>query len=223
MDLVNQVCGPFLDKFVIVFIDDILIYSRSEEEHGQRLHLILELLRKERLYAKFSKCEFWIRKVDLLGHAVSQEGIHVDPSKIKTMENWEIPRISTEIRQLLDLADFYRRFIKNFSKIAKPLTTLTQKGVRFDWEYQQEVAFQTLKQMLYNASILSLPKGMEDFIVYSDALKEDFGCIIIQRVKVIAYISRQLKSHEVNYTTLDLELGAVVFTLKVWRQIRWKS
>ncbi|KAI3494636.1 hypothetical protein L1887_40553 [Cichorium endivia] len=217
MDLMNRVCRPFLDKFVIVFIDDILIYSRSKEEHGQHLRLILELLRKEKLYAKFSKCEFWIRKVDFLGHVVSQEGIHVDPSKIKAIENWEIPRTPTEIRQFLGLAGYYRRFIKNFSKIAKPLTALTQKGARFDWDDPQENAFQTLKQMLCSAPILSLPEGTEDFVVYCDASKQGLGCVLMQREKVIAYASRQLKPHEVNYTTHDLELGAVVFALKIWR------
>jgi len=127
MDLMNRVCRPFLDKFVIVFIDDILIYSRSKEEHSQHLRLVLETLRAEKLYAKFSKCEFWIRKVDFLGHVVSEAGIHVDPSKIKAIKNWEAPRRPTEIRQFLGLAGYYRRFIKNFSRIAKPLTILTQK------------------------------------------------------------------------------------------------
>ena len=117
MDLMNRICRPYLDKFVIVFIDDILIYSRSKVEHGQHLRMVLEMLRKEKLYAKFSKCEFWIRKVDFLGHVVSEEGIHVDPSKIKAIENWETPRTPTEIRQFLGLAGYYRRFIKNFSKV----------------------------------------------------------------------------------------------------------
>ncbi|KAI3492741.1 hypothetical protein L1887_42593 [Cichorium endivia] len=125
IDLMNRVCRPYLDKFVIVFIDDILIYSRSKEEHSQHLRQVLETLRAEKLYAKFSKCEFWIRKVDFLGHVVSKEGIHVDPTKIKAIENWEAPRTPTEIRQFLGLAGYYRRFIQKFSKIAKPLTALT--------------------------------------------------------------------------------------------------
>ena len=111
MDLMNRVCRPFLDKFVIVFIDDILIYSRNKEEHSQHLRQVLKTLRTERLYAKFSKCEFWIRKVDFLGHVVSKEGIHVDPSKIKAIENWSAPTTPTEIRQFLGLAGYYRRFI----------------------------------------------------------------------------------------------------------------
>ncbi|KAL4579715.1 hypothetical protein LXL04_015876 [Taraxacum kok-saghyz] len=217
MDLMNRVCRPYLDKFVIVFIDDILIYSRSKEEHGEHLHLILELLRKEKLYAKFSKCEFWIREVKFLGHVVSQEGIHVDPSKIEAVENWRTPKTSTEVRQFLGLAGYYRRFIANFSKLAKPLTALTQKGVAFDWEDKQEESFQKLKHMLCTAPILSLPEGTEDFVVYCDASNQGLGCVLMQRNKVIAYASRQLKVNEVNYTTHDLELGAVVFALKIWR------
>ncbi|KAD6795677.1 hypothetical protein E3N88_06573 [Mikania micrantha] len=117
MDLMNRVCRPYLDKFVIVFIDDILIYSRSQHEHAQHLKLILELLAREKLYAKFSKCEFWLREVQFLGHVVNQNGIQVDPSKIKAVEEWETPRTPTEIRQFLGLTGYYRRFIKNFSKI----------------------------------------------------------------------------------------------------------
>ncbi|KAI3690668.1 hypothetical protein L2E82_48858 [Cichorium intybus] len=148
MDLMNRVRRPYLDKFVIVFITDILIYSRSKEEHSQHLRQVLETLRTEKLYAKFSKCEFWIQKVDFLGHVVSKEGIHVDPSKIKAIKNWEAPRTPIEIRQFLGLAGYNRRFIQNFSKISKPLTTLTQKGVTFKWEDRQDAAFQTLKKAL---------------------------------------------------------------------------
>ncbi|XP_052623525.1 transposon Ty3-I Gag-Pol polyprotein isoform X1 [Lactuca sativa] len=217
MDLMNRVCRPYLDQLVIVFIDDILIYSRSKEEHSQHLHRVLETLLAEKLYAKFSKCEFWIRRVEFLGHVVSEAGIHVDPSKIKAIENWLAPKTPTEIRQFLGLAGYYCRFIQNFSRIAKPLTTLTQKGVAFDWEEKQERAFQTLKRALCTTPILSLPKGIEDFVVYCDASNQGLGCVLMQRGKVIAYASRQLKTHEVNYTIHDLELGAVVFALKIWR------
>ena len=134
MDLMNRVCRPYLDKFVIVFIDDILIYSQGKEKHGRHLRLILELLRNKKLYAKFSKCEFWLNEVKFLGHVVSKEGIHIDPSKIEAIKNWKAPTTPTEIRQFLGLAGYYRRFIANFSKLAKPLTTLTQKGVTFNWE-----------------------------------------------------------------------------------------
>ncbi|CAH1412294.1 unnamed protein product [Lactuca virosa] len=216
-DLMNRICRPFLDNFVIVFIDDILVYSRSKEEHGQHLRKILGTLRTEKLYAKLSKCEFWLRSVNFLGHVVSQEGIHVDPSKVKAIEGWAVPATPTEIRQFLGLAGYYRRFIQNFSKTAKPLTSLTQKGVPFKWTDKQEAAFRTLKQALCSAPVLSLPERTEDFVVYCDASNQGLGCALMQRGKVIAYASRQLKTHEVNYTTHDLELGAVVFALKIWR------
>ena len=127
MDLMNRVCTPYLDKFVIVFIYDVLIYSRNKEEHEQHLKLILELLRDQKLYAKFSKCEFWIREVHFLGHVVNEKGIHVDPAKIEAIKKWEAPKTPTKIRQFLGLAGYYRRFIANFSTIAHPLTALTQK------------------------------------------------------------------------------------------------
>ncbi|GKE07004.1 putative reverse transcriptase domain-containing protein [Tanacetum coccineum] len=198
MDLMNRVCKPYLDKFLIVFIDDILIYSKNKQEHEEHLKLILELLKKEELYAKFSKCEFWIPKVQFLGHVIDSEGIHVDPAKIESIKDWTSPKSPTEIRQFLGLAGYYRRFIEGFSKIAKPMTKLTQKKVKFVWGNKQEAAFQLLKQKLCSAPILS-------------------SQVLMQREKVISYASRQLKIHEKNYTTHDLELGAVVFALKIWR------
>ncbi|KAJ0521711.1 putative nucleotidyltransferase, Ribonuclease H [Helianthus annuus] len=217
MDLMNRVCKPYLDKFVIVFIDDILIYSKSQEEHEQHLRLILELLRKKQLYAKFSKCDFWLREVHFLGHVVNKDGIHVDLSKVESIKNWPAPCTPIEIRQFLGLAGYYRRFIKDFPKIAQPLTSLTQKGVTYRWGDAQESAFQHLKDRLCSAPILSLPEGTDDFVVYYDTSIQGLGCVLMQRDKVIAYASRQLKVHERNYTTHDLELGAVVFALKVWR------
>ncbi|GKB81863.1 putative reverse transcriptase domain-containing protein [Tanacetum coccineum] len=194
MDLMNRVCRPYLDKFVIVFIDDILIYSKTQEEHAEHL-----------------------REVQFLGHVINGNGIHVDPSKIEAVKNWKAPRTPTEVRSFLGLAGYYRRFIENFSKIAKSLTILTQKSKTFDWGEEQELAFQTLKDKLCNAPVLALPDGPEDFVVYCDASGIGLGCVLMQRGKVIAYASRQLKIHEKNYTTHDLELGAVVFALKIWR------
>nr|GFA98369.1 hypothetical protein [Tanacetum cinerariifolium] len=178
MDLMNRVCKPYLDKFVLVFIDDILIYSKNKKEHEEHRSTILKLIKKEELYAKFSKCEFWI------------------------------------------------------PKIVKPMTKLTQKKIKFEWGDKQEAAFQLLKQKLCSAPILALPKGSEDFFAYCDASikegSEDFvaycdasikvlGTVLMQRDKVISYSSRQLKIHEKNYTIHDLELGAVVFAIKIWR------
>ncbi|GKC36937.1 putative reverse transcriptase domain-containing protein [Tanacetum coccineum] len=144
-------------------------------------------------------------------------GIHVDPAKIESIKDWVSPKTPTEIHQFLGLAGYYRRFIEGFSKIAKPMTKLTQKKVAFEWGDKQEAAFQTLKNKLCSAPILALPQGAENFIVYCDASHKGLGAVLMQNEKVIAYASRQLKIHEKNYTTHDLELGAVVFALKIWR------
>ncbi|GJU99266.1 putative reverse transcriptase domain-containing protein [Tanacetum coccineum] len=189
----------------------------DEREHEEHLKAILELLKKEKLYAKFSKCEFWIPKVQFLGHVIDSRGIHVDPAKIESIKDWASPKTPTEIRQFLGLAGYYRRFIEGFSKIAKSMTKLTQKGIKFDWGEKEENAFQLIKQKLCSAPILALPEGSEDFVVYCDASHKGLGAVLMQREKVIAYASRQLKVHEKNYTTHDLELGSVVFALKIWR------
>ncbi|GJS49430.1 putative reverse transcriptase domain-containing protein [Tanacetum coccineum] len=189
-DLMNRVCKPYLDKFIIVFIDDILIYSKTKEDHKVHLGLVLELLRKEKLYAKFSKCEFWLQEVHFLGHVVNQNGIHVDPSKIEAVKNWKTLTTPFEIRSFLGLAGYYRWFIANFSKIAKPLTLLTLKNQKYVWGVEQEETFQTLKNNLCDAPILTLPDGVEDFVVYCDASNQGLGCVLMQRGKVIAYASR---------------------------------
>ncbi|GKC50795.1 putative reverse transcriptase domain-containing protein, partial [Tanacetum coccineum] len=155
-----------------------------------------------------------LREVQFLGHVINGNRIHVDPSKIEAVKNWRAPRTPSEVRSFLRLAGYYRSFIENFSKIAKSLTILTQKSKTFDWGEEQELAFQTLKDKLCNAPVLALPNRLEDFVVYCDASRIGLGCVLMQRGKVIAYASRQLKIYENNYTTHDLELGAVVFTLK---------
>ncbi|GKF02777.1 putative reverse transcriptase domain-containing protein, partial [Tanacetum coccineum] len=189
MDLMNWVCKPYLDKFVIIFIDDILIYSKNKQEHEEHLKQILELLKKGEL----------------------------DPAKIESIKDWASPKSPTEIYQFLGLVGYYRRFIEGFSKIAKPMTKLTHKKVKFVWGDKQEATFQLLKQKLCIAPILALPEGSEDFIAYCDASKKGLGVVLMQREKVIAYASHQLKIHEKNYKTHDLELRAVVFALKIWR------
>nr|GEV64628.1 putative reverse transcriptase domain-containing protein [Tanacetum cinerariifolium] len=194
MDLMNRVCKPYLDKFVIVFIDDILIYSKNKEDHEKHLNTILELLKNE------------------------SNGVLVDPVKVEDIQNWSAPTTPTEVRQFLGLAGYYRRFVEGFSLISKPLTKLTQKNKKYEWGMEEEEeAFQTLKQNLCSAPILALPDGTKNFIVYCDASLKGFGAVLMQREKVIAYASRQLKKHEENYTTYDLELGAVVFALRLWR------
>ncbi|GJW87587.1 putative reverse transcriptase domain-containing protein [Tanacetum coccineum] len=165
----------------------------------------------------------WIPRFDLVPCASNcvarapYRCIHVDPAKIESIKDWASPKTPTEIRQFLGLAGYYRRFIEGFSKIAKPMTKLTQKKVAFEWGDKQEAAFQTLKTKLCSAPILALPQGAENFIVYCDASHKGLGAVLMQNEKVIAYASRQLKIHEKNYTTHDLELGAVVFALKIWR------
>ncbi|GJU99111.1 putative reverse transcriptase domain-containing protein [Tanacetum coccineum] len=159
----------------------------------------------------------WLPCYGDLRTVIMHEPIHVDPAKIESIKDWTSPKSPTEIRQFLGLAGYYRRFIEGFSKIAKPMTKLTQKKVKFEWGDKQEAAFQLLKQKLCSAPILALPEGSEDFIAYCDASKKGLGAVLMQREKVIAYASRQLKIHEKNYTTHDLELGAVVFALKIWR------
>ncbi|GJT08649.1 putative reverse transcriptase domain-containing protein [Tanacetum coccineum] len=185
------------------------------KEHERHLKLILNLLKKEELYAKFSKYEFWLSKVQFLSHVIESEGIHIDPAKIEAIKDWASPKTPTKIRQFLGLAGYYRRFIEGFSKISRPMMKLTQKSMKFEWGEKAEAAFQLLKQKLCSAPILALPEGSENFVVYCDASHKGLGTVLMQREKVIAYASRQLKVHEKNYTTHDLELGAVVFALKM--------
>nr|GFB93295.1 putative reverse transcriptase domain-containing protein [Tanacetum cinerariifolium] len=187
---------PFgLTNAPTVFMD---LLNRDEKEHEGHLKAILELLKKEELYAKFSKCEFWIPKVQFLGHVIDNQGIHVDPAKIESVKNWASPKSPMKIHQFLGLEGYYRRFIEGFSKVAKPMTKHTQKKVEFEWGDKQEAAFQLLKQKLCSASILALPEGSEDFIIYYDASNKGLGTVLMQREKVISYASCQLKIHEKN-------------------------
>ncbi|KAL0539655.1 hypothetical protein IC582_023871 [Cucumis melo] len=194
MDLMNRVFREFLDTFVIVFIDDILIYSKTEAKHEEHL-----------------------RMVSFLGHVVSKAEVSVDPAKIEAVTGWTRPSTVSEVRSFLGLAGYYRRFVENFSRIATPLTQLTRKGAPFVWSKACKDSFQNLKQKLVTAPVLTVPDGSGSFVIYSDASKKGMGCVLMQQGKVVAYASRQLKSHEQNYLTHDLELAAVVFALKIWR------
>ncbi|GJT25970.1 putative reverse transcriptase domain-containing protein [Tanacetum coccineum] len=217
MDLMNCMCKPLLDTFVIVFIDDILIYSKNKKEHEEHLKVVLELLKKDKLYAKFSKYEFWIPKVQFLGHVIDSQGIYVDPAKIKSIQDWESPKMPTEIPQFSGLAGYYRRFIEGFSKIAKSITKLTQKRVKFDWGDKQEAAFQLLKQKLCSAPILDLLEGSEDFVVYCDAshkgleLLSDYDCEIRYhpgKANVVAdALSRKKRSKPLRVRALVMTIG----------------
>ncbi len=199
MNLMNKIFMNFLDKFVVVFIDDILIYSKSEEEHEKHLSIILETPREHQLYAKFSKCEFWLKEVGFLGHIVSAGGVVVDPAKNKDVEEWKAPTTQTQVCAFLGSAGYYRKFVEGFSSIARPMTQLLKKDKKFEWTDKCEASFQELKRRLISAPILIMPDITKPFDVYSDASKIGLGCVLMQEGKVISYLSRQLKQHEKNY------------------------
>ncbi|KAK1668048.1 hypothetical protein QYE76_056207 [Lolium multiflorum] len=223
MNLMNKIFMKYLDKFVIVFIDDILIYSKDKEEHAKHLKIVLQILREHQLYAKFSKCQFWLDSVEFLGHVITKEGIAVNPSKVQSVLEWKSPKNAKEIRGFLGMAGYYRRFIEGFSKIAGPMTKLLKKNTPFVWTDECETSFQTLKEKLTTAPVLAVPEPGKDYTVYCDASKNGLGCVLMQDRKVIAYGSRQLKPHEHNYPVHDLELAAVVYALKSWRQFLYGS
>ncbi|WVZ75518.1 LOW QUALITY PROTEIN: hypothetical protein U9M48_023563 [Paspalum notatum var. saurae] len=206
MNLMNKVFMEYLDKFVVVFIDDILIYSKTEEEHEE--HLSFAKPRDHKLYAKLSKCEFWLDQVPFLGHIVSKGGIMVDPKEDRRCHGLEGAEV---VREIL------RRFIESFSRIAKPMTSLLEKGVPFHWTKERQAAFDELKKRLTTAPVLTLPDLTKSFTVYCDASKEGLGCVLMQEGKVIAYASRRLRKHEVNYPTHDPELAAIVHAPKIRR------
>ncbi|WMV08284.1 hypothetical protein MTR67_001669 [Solanum verrucosum] len=180
MDLMNRVFKQYLDLFVIVFIDDILIYSRNEEEHASHLRVVLQTLKDRQLFAKFSKCEFWLQLVAFLWHIASSEGIRVDSQKIEAVKQWPRPTSATDIRSFLGLAGYYRRFVEGFSSIASPLTKLTQKKVKFQWSDDCQKSFAELKTRLPTAPVLTLPEGPDGYVIYCDASRVGLGCVLMQ-------------------------------------------
>ena len=217
MALMNSIFQPYLDQFVVVFIDDILIYSRDADAHRDHLRRTLGILRDRQLYAKFIKCEFWTDQIAFLGHVISREGIQPDSSKVKAITEWEVPKSVTEIRSFLGLAGYYRRFVRNFSIIARSLTNLLKKDQQFVWDGSCQESFEELKRRLTTFPILAVPSEKGNFVVYTDASRSGLGGVLMQEGKVIAYTSRQLRPHEQNYPTHDLELAAIVHALKTWR------
>jgi hypothetical protein len=215
--LMNSVFMPELDKFVMVFIDDILIYSKNEEEHAKHLLIVLAHLREHQLYAKFSKSAFWLEDIQFLRHVLSAKGIAVDPSKVKDILEWNSPTTVHQVQSFLRLASYYRRFIPNFSKIVKPITILLKNDTKFDWSSKCNKAFEQLKVLLTTAPVLAKPDIEKPFDVYCDASGSGLRCVLMQEGRVIAYASRQLRRHEEHYPTHDLELAAVVHALKIWR------
>jgi hypothetical protein len=215
--LMNSVFMPELDKFVVVFIDDILIYSKNKGEHAKHLRIVLTRLREHQLYAKFSKCAFRLEEIQFLGHVLSANGIAVDPSNVKDILEWKPPTTIHQVRSFLGLAGYCRRFIPDFSKIVKPITSLLKNDTKFNWSSRCNEAFEQLKVLLTTAPVLAQPDIEKPFDVYCDASGSGLGCVLMQEGRVIAYASRQLRRHEEHYPTHDLELAAVVHALKIWR------
>jgi hypothetical protein len=189
MYLMNSIFMNELDKFVVVFIDDILIYSKNEAEDAKHLHIVLQCLRDHKLYAKFSKCEFWLDSVKFLGHTISKNGISVDPSKVQEVMDWKPPKSVHQILSFLGLAGYYHQFIPNFSRIAKPMTELLKKGVKFVWSDECDKAFHTLREYLTSAPVLTQPDMSKPFEVFCDASGTVLGCVLMQENRVISYAS----------------------------------
>nr|GEW58872.1 putative reverse transcriptase domain-containing protein [Tanacetum cinerariifolium] len=194
-----------------------LTNALTREEHEDHLRIVLEILRQKKLYAKFSKCDFWLGQMAFLGHVVSADGITMDPAKVEAITKWPRPTTVTKVKSFLGLASYYRRFVEGFSLLTLPLTKLIRKGEKFVWNEEREKSFEELKMRLVSSLVLTLPSGTGGYQIYSDASKKGLGCILMQHGKVIAYASMQLKPYEENYPTHDLELAAVVFALKIWR------
>eukprot|EP00253_Pinus_taeda_P020204 PITA_20204 len=217
MCLMNSIFHPYLDQFVLIFIDDILIYSRTIEEHHEHLRIVLQTLREHQLYAKFSKCDFFKEEIQYLGHVITKDGIAVDPEKIKAIMEWPVPKDVADVRSFMGLAEYYRRFVEGFSKVAFPITSLQKKGKLFHWTPNCQKSFERLKHLLTTAPILSIADPNKDYVVLTDASKEGLGGVLMQEGRVIAYESRKLKEHEQKYSAYDLELAVVIHALKMWR------
>jgi hypothetical protein len=217
MCLMNSIFSQYLDKFVLVFIDDILVYLKTKEEHEEHLKIVLQTLRKHKLYAKFDKFNFYQRRIQYLGHVISEEGIAVDPEKIRVVMEWPIPKDVDDIRSFMGITGYYHRFIEGFSKITYPITSLQKKGIRFIWSQNFQESFIKLKEMLTTTPILGVADPNKDFTVCMDVSKEGLGGVLTQEGHVIYYESRKLKEHEQNYVTHDLELAIVIHALKMWQ------
>jgi hypothetical protein len=215
MNLMNKVFMEYLDRFIVVFIDDILIYSKNDSDHEEHLRLVLQKLRDNQLYAKYSKCEFWIDEVPFFGHIISNGGISVDLAKVKEIMAWSIPTTVTEVWSFLGLVGYYRRFIEGFSMIVKPMTSLLEKEREFKWDEKCQDSFDQFKMRLMSPLVLVMPDLQKGFDIYCDECGQGFGCVLMQEGHVIAYASRQLRKHELNYPTHDLELAVVVHALMI--------
>jgi hypothetical protein len=223
MCLMNNVLSKFLDKFVLVFIDDILLYSKNREEHEEHLRLVLQVLREHQLYAKFSKCDFFQKKIHHLDHVISEEEVAVDPDKIRSIMEWPTPKDISNIRSFMGLAGYYRRFIKVFSKIGCPITSLQKKGAKFTWTQECEEIFQSLKHLLTHAPMLKIIDPENNFLMCTDSCKEGLGGVLMQGGSVVCYESRKLNEHKFNYVTRDLEMASIVHALKCGDITSWEG
>lgn len=223
--LMNDILRPYLDKFVLVYLDDILIYSKSVEEHVEHVEKVLTLLREHQLFARAPKCKFGVTEVEFLGHFVSQKGIRTDPRKVKAIEDWPQPRTVSELRSFLGLANYYRRFVRNFTGIAMPLTALLKKEFAavktLPWGPAEAEAFASLKQALVSAPVISAPDFSQPFLLKTDASDFAIGAVLAQVLegeeRVIAYESRKLAPAERNYLVHEKELLSIVHAFKLWR------
>jgi hypothetical protein len=221
--LMNSILGPFLDKFVIVYLDDVLIYSKTPQEHKQHLRLLLQALRDHQLYAKLTKCEFWRDTLPFLGHVISQAGISMDPSKLTAIQHWPAPATVTQLQSFLGLANYYRRFVKDYSAIAAPLTALCSPKLKKDlpWTQEHQAAFEQLKTALVTAPIIHPPDLTQPFNVTTDASNFAVGAVLTQgegsALRTVAYESRKMTPAERNYPVHDKEMLAVMYALKKWR------
>ena len=222
--LMNRVIQPYIDEFVVVYLDDILIYSRSHQEHGGHVRLVLDNLRKAKLYAKRSKCLFFKDEVEFCGFYVSAAGLHVGADKTRAVAAWPQPRSVKEVRGFLGFCNYYRRFLEGFSAVAAPLTELTKGALgtqKFRWDSAQEAAFQALKHALTHAPILLNPDTTKPFILYTDASEQALGAVLLQDqgdgLKPCAYESKKLKDAELNYTISEKEAYALVHACRKFR------
>jgi len=216
MRLMHHVLRSFIGKCVVVYFDDILIYSSSLEDHEEHVRQVLETLRKEKLYANFAKC-IAIDHIDLLGFVVSSKGVHVDKEKVVAIRHWSTPTNVSEIRSFHGLASFYRRFVKDFSTIVAPLNAIVKKDVVFKWGQDQIEAFETLKNKFTKAPTLALLNFAKTFEIECDASHIGIGVVLIQEGHPLTYFSEKLKGSHLNYSSYDKELYALVRALQNWQ------
>ena len=216
MRLMHHVLRDFIGRFVVVYFDDILVYSRSLDDHLGHLRQVLSVLRKNTLYANIEKCTFCVDNIVFLGFVVGRNGVQVDPEKIKAIQEWPTPKSVGDIRSFHGLASFYRRFVPNFSTIASPLNELVKKNVAFTWGEKQEQAFALLKEKLTKAPVLALPDFSKTFELECDASGVGVGAVLLQGGHPIAYFSEKIHCATLNYPTYDKELYALIRALQTW-------